>query len=119
MIYDSSGHTATNSVKIIKPFKEWTAGSHRGLSEKRAFACAVNIMEENIAVFGGLREVGGGLERSGEMVDGPVSLPLMTVPRSGHGCVGLSSPAGQFSVLVAGGTNTHTAHASKEAEILK
>ena len=40
-------------------------------------------------------------------------------PRSGHGCVGISGPGGEYGVLVAGGTKSYTAHATKEAEILR
>ena len=66
MVYDQTGHSPSQSVRTINPFsiskrKSWRK-SHKTLSKKRAFACAVNIKERNIAVLGGLREEGGALE---------------------------------------------------------
>ena len=84
MVYDSTGHSATDSVKTVNRlrFSMNSFDVRRKLSKKRAFACAVNIMDEKILVLGGLTDVGGGLEESGEMVVGGGSVPDMIHPRS-------------------------------------
>ena len=117
MVYDSEGHQATDSVRRINRISlgataDWTE-SHSKLSKVRAFACAVNTREGKIAVLGGHTEIGGHLERSGEILGGG-RLPDMIHPRSGHGCV--TVPGG---LLVAGGTKAHRDHATKETELYR
>ena len=118
MVYDSQGHQATDSVRRINPLSfgrtvAWTESSHRKLSKVRAFACAVATRDGRVAVLGGHTEVGGDLERSGEILFGP-GLPDMIQPRSGHGCVEVRE-----GLLVAGGTKGHRDHATKETELYK
>ena len=91
---------------------DWTE-SHSKLSKVRAFACAVTTRDGKVAVLGGHTQIGGDLERSGEILFGG-GLPDMIHPRSGHGCVAV--PGG---LMVAGGTKGHREHATKETELYK
>ena len=85
MVYDREGHQATDSVRRISPVSlgrnvAWTESGHRKLSKVRAFACAVATRDGRVAVLGGHTEIGGELERSGEILFGP-QLPDMIQPR--------------------------------------
>ena len=119
MVYDREGHQATDSVRRFSPAgrtQDWTE-SRTKLSKVRAFACAVATRAGRIAVLGGHTEIGGALERSGELLGsrgGHGRLPDMLQPRSGHGCVEV-----QGGLVVAGGTRGHRDHATRQAEQLR
>jgi len=125
MVYDGKGHEPSSAIRKYG-YDSWGSLSFRGserLQKKRAFFCAVKVKESGFLSIGGLGqgEQGNVVEQSVEyrrVKSGVKSIGYvsdMSIPRSGHGCVGL--PGDDISILVSGGTTGFGKNALAYAEI--
>eukprot|EP00092_Neocalanus_flemingeri_P098524 GFUD01125649.1.p1 GENE.GFUD01125649.1~~GFUD01125649.1.p1 ORF type:complete len:469 (+),score=91.01 GFUD01125649.1:119-1525(+) len=127
MVYDSSGHDPSGSVRQLSNlFSDYWAKKNN-LKKKRAFFCWVKVQEAGFLAIGGL-----GHDKTQNIVEKTMEykrvgygnflglnsiskLTPMGTPRSGHGCTGV--PGDEFSVLVSGGTKGFGQTAMADVEI--
>jgi len=127
MLYDKEEHKPTKSTRVLyKTSDHWFPA--RDLKQDRAFFCLVKLPEDGVLAIGGLGQSNGGNTVQKSMEFSTLkrrkhtyhrkykkNYASMNRPRSGHSCS--SMPIGNFSVLVAGGTEGFGQPAGATAEI--